>query len=534
MRPCAAEHGEGRALDWMLNAHNAQQLALGNSITRWLSAPDSRGRAGAMARRFGINYIIWNRQMWRAYAPERGWAPYSGASPHTDHIHISFTWDGAYGRTSWWTGVAVTTPLTGPVSGPVAPITVIGDTRPTVTLTGYPVLRQGSRGSDVTLVQRALRIGADGVFGPATAAAVGRFQQSSRLRVTRVVDDATWRALVTRGLVPNKLTSRSTLGRYAGTTLRVGSRGAAVKALQTALSRELTADGVYGPATADKVRYFQQRRGLRVTGVFTPTDWKVLMGGSVAKAPTTAKPTKPTAPAYTAPTRAEQTRYAGTTLRSGSRGAAVSVLQRSLSRNLAADGAFGPATLAKVRLFQQQRGLRVTGIWTPTEWRTLLAGKTATPKPTPGVQVATTTTEFTPYKSTVLRQGARGNAVRLLQRSLGGLSVDGVFGSRSTAAVKSFQAAQRIPATGVVDSTTWARLEARAHPLLPYWGTVMRSGSRGTAVVALQRALGITADGAFGPATERAVKAAQAKARIAQTGVVATVTWKAIEAQSRR
>ena len=116
LRHCAAEHGEGRALDWMINANNAEQLALANALTRWLAAPDAKGRPGAMAKRFGINYIIWNRQMWRAYDPGRGWTQYYGVSPHTDHIHFSFNWDGAYKRTSWWTGVAVTSPLTGPLT----------------------------------------------------------------------------------------------------------------------------------------------------------------------------------------------------------------------------------------------------------------------------------------------------------------------------------------------------------------------------------------------------------------------------------
>ena len=133
LRKCAAEHGEGRALDWMINASNKDQLALANALTRWLVAPDAQGRPGAMARRFGINYIIWNRQQWKAWAPERGWTAYYGVSPHTDHIHFSFNWDGAYKRTSWWSGVAVTTPLTGPTKtgtspapAPLAPLTSTG------------------------------------------------------------------------------------------------------------------------------------------------------------------------------------------------------------------------------------------------------------------------------------------------------------------------------------------------------------------------------------------------------------------------
>ncbi|HWO50904.1 MAG TPA: peptidoglycan-binding protein, partial [Ornithinibacter sp.] len=76
LRTCAAEHGEGRALDWMISANNPEQLALANALTRWLAAPDAQGRPGAMAKRFGINYIIFNRQQWRAYDPGRGWAPY--------------------------------------------------------------------------------------------------------------------------------------------------------------------------------------------------------------------------------------------------------------------------------------------------------------------------------------------------------------------------------------------------------------------------------------------------------------------------
>ena len=72
------------------------------------------------------------------------------------------------------------------------------------------------------------------------------------------------------------------------------------------------------------------------------------------------------------------------------------------------------------------------------------------------------------------------------------------------------------------------------HPLLPYWGTVLKRGSTGTAVKALQKALRVTVDGSFGPVTEAAVKAVQLKAKLTQTGVVGTLTWKAVEAQMPR
>jgi peptidoglycan hydrolase-like protein with peptidoglycan-binding domain len=443
------EHGEGRAMDWMVNAKTAEGLALGNAITRWLSAPDAEGRPGAMARRFGIMYIIWNRQMWRVYAPERGWTAYSGASPHTDHIHFSFTWDGAYRHTSWWTGVAVTaaTMYTGPRPGAATPLAVAS---PPATSTGYPVLRQGSSGALVRTVQRIVGTTVDGQYGPRTASAVGTWQARRGLPVTRVVDDATWRTLVALGLVPPRAGTStgsgaaSTLQPYAGTTLRLGSSGPAVRALQTALGG-LTVDGQFGPATDGRVRAFQRAAGLPVTGVVAAATWKALIaragGGSAGGSP------------------------------GGS------------------------------------------------------------PAPPAGVATASLGTEFTAHKGTVLRQGSRGAAVKVLQAALGGLTVDGAFGSRTAAAVSAFQKAKALPATGVVERRTWDALEARAHPLLPHWGTVLRPGSRGAAVLALQRALRVAADGVFGPVTTTAVKAAQARAAIAQTGVVGTVTWKAVERQ---
>ena len=52
--------------------------------------------------------------------------------------------------------------------------------------------------------------------------------------------------------------------------------------------------------------------------------------------------------------------------------------------------------------------------------------------------------------------------------------------------------------------------------------------------MALQKALRITADGSFGPITEAAVKAVQLNAKLTQTGVVGTLTWKAVEARMPR
>lgn len=56
-------------------------------------------------------------------------------------------------------------------------------------------LRVGSRGATVRVLQRALHVSADGVFGPQTKAAVVALQFRAHLPQTGVVNTATWRAL---------------------------------------------------------------------------------------------------------------------------------------------------------------------------------------------------------------------------------------------------------------------------------------------------------------------------------------------------
>jgi peptidoglycan hydrolase-like protein with peptidoglycan-binding domain len=57
----------------------------------------------------------------------------------------------------------------------------------------------------------------------------------------------------------------------------------------------------------------------------------------------------------------------------------------------------------------------------------------------------------------VLKLGSRGPAVRNLQLRLR-LAVDGWFGPQTLAAVKRFQKARHLRATGVVDAATWKAL----------------------------------------------------------------------------
>ena len=58
---------------------------------------------------------------------------------------------------------------------------------------------------------------------------------------------------------------------------------------------------------------------------------------------------------------------------------------------------------------------------------------------------------------------------------------------------------------------------------------VLRTGSRGAGVKRLQQALGVSADGVFGPRTHEAVERFQAEAGLAVDGIVGQRTWAALE-----
>lgn len=103
-----SEHKDGRAFDWAVDPKSRTQVAEAKALLAWLFATDKYGNSYAEARRLGVMYVIYNKQIWGAYAAGEGWQPYacSGVTAcHQDHVHFSFGWAGALRRTSFWTGV---------------------------------------------------------------------------------------------------------------------------------------------------------------------------------------------------------------------------------------------------------------------------------------------------------------------------------------------------------------------------------------------------------------------------------------------
>lgn len=176
-----------------------------------------------------------------------------------------------------------------------------------------------------------------------------------------------------------------------------------------------------------------------------------------------------------APIRGITSSYPGTPLRQGSTGPSVVVLQVALNRISqnypaipkipAADGIFGSRTEAAVIAFQQIFGLTADGIVGPATWYEV-------------VRLYTGVTNLSELRSqgqqfysinwappNNLQVGDSGEKVRLLQYMLSTLSayipgipqvtVDGIYGQATRAAVLAAQRRFDLPETGTVGSATW-------------------------------------------------------------------------------
>ena len=139
----------------------------------------------------------------------------------------------------------------------------------------------------------------------------------------------------------------------------------------------------------------------------------------------------------------------------GCTGDAVKTLQDKLntlgynSGNV--DGIFGAKTYAAVTAFQKANNLGVDGIVGKLTWAKLYGVSPAMP------------VETTVVGRPMVSYGSRGDAVRKLQELLNALgydcgSVDGIFGSKTKAAVLAFQKANGLAADGIVGPLTWGKL----------------------------------------------------------------------------
>jgi hypothetical protein len=299
----ASEHKEGRAWDWMLNASVPAEKAAAATFLDWLTAAGPDGRPGYNARRLGVMYVIWDGRIWSSYGSTKAWRAYTGASPHRDHVHVSLSWAGAMQRTSWWTGQPAAadhgpcvpvvgqaaprysapnpspcpaprpaprpTPAPTPTPAPAAPRAPAPASQPApAPVAGASPQHTVTRGETLTSIARRY-----GTTVSALTAANRLTGSVIRVGQRLTVPGSTSSSTLPKVAAP----APKPLARFAGTTVRVGSRGEAVRALQTALNMPARyRTGNFQAITRQHVLAFQKAKRLPQTGVVDARTWRAL------------------------------------------------------------------------------------------------------------------------------------------------------------------------------------------------------------------------------------------------------------------
>ncbi|WP_375000700.1 peptidoglycan-binding protein [Aeromicrobium sp. CTD01-1L150] len=291
-RTCAegtSEHSDGRAWDWMVNVKTAKEKAAAADFLAWLTRNDGRA-----ARRLGIMYVIYNKKIWASYRAKDGWRASSG---HTDHVHISFSWNGARGNTSWWTGTVRPVdhgPCQRFAGQPSAVDTKKVNTKPCpgvsplMKTTNLPTLEYGHKHSAVSTAQGLLGLARTGTFDTQLRARLISWQRANNLPKTGGLDQPTWAILRTTSVTKNVAkeytpASARTYGakNYSTRSMRSLDTGRHVLVLQRALGLPLKrVTGYFGVQTTDAVKAMQRQLNRPVTGTWTGGDWKALNAAS--------------------------------------------------------------------------------------------------------------------------------------------------------------------------------------------------------------------------------------------------------------
>jgi len=147
------------------------------------------------------------------------------------------------------------------------------------TLSPWPVVQNGSQGHPIRTLQFLLRarghnLTVDGMFGPATEAAVKAFQTSKGMTTDGIMSAQTWSTLIVQ--------------------VKKGSSGDAVRGVQEEFQfragepgKGLKVDGIFGPQTESTVRGFQHALSLDVPsvvvdGIVGPVTWQALVSGMLS------------------------------------------------------------------------------------------------------------------------------------------------------------------------------------------------------------------------------------------------------------
>jgi peptidoglycan hydrolase-like protein with peptidoglycan-binding domain len=155
------------------------------------------------------------------------------------------------------------------------------------------------------------------------------------------------------------------------------------------------------------------------------------------------------------------------TISAGADGPEVAAIQQRLQAHGfevgKIDGTYGSRTASAVSRFQDSKGLTQTGAVNKDTWMAL-AAEPAGDSETIVSNAPIQNSQQVPVRAaTTLTKGSSGSKVKTLQvrLDLQGYDpgpIDGIFGARTAAAVKSFQENKGLKADGEVDEITWKAL----------------------------------------------------------------------------
>ncbi|MDR1541629.1 MAG: peptidoglycan-binding protein [Clostridiales bacterium] len=354
---------------------------------------------------------------------------------------------------------------------------------------------------------------------------------------------------------------------FPGFALSEGSEGDDVRVMQNYLNRIRenyplipqirNPNGIFSFDTANAVKVFQQIFGMRVDGIIGKATWyKISFVYSGIKKLAELKGEGDSIKVGSNPPTS--------VLREGARGTYAATLQFLLNyigifypgvQSVKENATFDAQTKASVISFQSLFGLIADGVVGPATWRMLydvyngILENVDTPSIQPSEPALAKAYLYPGY---LLKVGARGEEVRLLQKMLNSLSInypqisriaeDGEFATRTRANVKAFQDALGLASDGIAGPLTWSSIVEKyaglgmdaGKPEFP--GYNLEIGSSGEDVMLIQNYLngladrypGIpkaAADGDFNSGTQDAVKAFQRLFQLTADGIVGPATW---------
>lgn len=251
----------------------------------------------------------------------------------------------------------------------------LGTAEPGASPTAEPALKRGSSGERVTALQQKLKnLGyytgtVDGDYGDGTVKAVKAFQSRNGLTADGVAGEATLKLIdsgnAKKAATPSpKPTATPT---PTSSALRVGSTGSKVKSMQQRLKAlgyyTGSVDGTFGEGTRKALVAFQKANGLTADGVAGTATLNKLHSSSAKSAVSVSSnaTSRPAMRTYVASTLSSY-RY----LQQGSRGSDVKKLQQRLKDlgyfSGSVSGDFGADTEVALRAFQERNGLWVDGV----------------------------------------------------------------------------------------------------------------------------------------------------------------------------